>query len=318
MNCKLIVALLFSSFFFVSVKAQYETRITVAPDGSGDYQSIQAAIDASKAFPDERIVIFIKNGIYREKVKIHSWNTRLSLVGESRDKTIITNGDYFGSINRGRNSTFFTYTMLVEANEFYAENLTIENSAGPVGQAVALHVEADRCAFINCRFLGHQDTLYLAGEKARQFFKDCYIDGTTDFIFGEATAVFQDCELRSKSDSYITAASTPQGVEYGFVFINCKLTADEGVSRVFLGRPWRNYAKTVFVRTEMGAHIRPEGWNNWGRPGAQETVFYAEFQSSGPGANPDERVEWAHQLTRKQSSKYTPEKIFGDWRPAAQ
>lgn len=297
------------------VHAQYETRITVAADGSGDYTSIQDAIDAAKAFPDERIEIFIRNGVYREKVKVHSWNTKLSLIGESVEHTIIVYDDYFGKIGRGRNSTFFTYTLLVEGVDFYAENLTIQNAAGPVGQAVALHVEADRCEFVNCRFIGFQDTLYLAGENARQYFSDCYIEGTTDFIFGEATALFHNCDIHSKSDSYITAASTPEGVEYGFVFIDCRLTAGEGVNRVFLGRPWRVFAKTVFIHTEMGAHICPEGWHNWGKEEAGKTVFYAEYQSYGPGANAAERVDWSRRLTSKQAKKYTMENIFRGWKP---
>lgn len=311
-----VILLLFSVLVMgFHAHAQYETRITVSADGKGDYASIQDAIDASKAFPDERIEIFIRDGVYREKVKVHSWNTKLSLIGESVENTIIVYDDYFGKIDRGRNSTFFTYTLLVDGDDFRAENLTIQNAAGPVGQAVALHVEADRCEFVNCRFLGNQDTLYLAGENARQYFIDCYIEGTTDFVFGEATAVFRRCVIHSKSDSYITAASTREGVDYGFVFIDCRLTAGEGVTRVFLGRPWRNFARTVFVNTWMGAHIRPEGWNNWGRKDAEKSVFYAEYQSNGPGASPDGRVGWSRRLTPEQAQNYALEEIFDGWKP---
>ena len=192
----------------------------VAKDGSGGYTSIQKAIDACKAFPDSRITIFVKNGIYKEKLVVPSCNTQLSIIGESAESTIITFGDFFSKINRGRNSTFYTYTLLVQANDFRLENITVENSAGAVGQAVALHVEGDRCVFVNCRILGNQDTLYAAGKFSRQLFNNCTIEGTTDFIFGEATVVFEKCTVHSKTDSYLTAASPPEGKPFGFVFLN--------------------------------------------------------------------------------------------------
>lgn len=289
--------------------------LVVAKDGSGDFISIQDAIDSSKAFPKERVLIFIKSGEYQEKVRVPSWNTKLSLIGEDARSTIITWGDYFKQIDRGRNSTFFTYTLKVEANDFYAENLTIINSAGDIGQAVAVHVEGDRVYFENCRFIGNQDTLYSAGENARQYFKDCYIEGTTDFIFGEATAVFEDGVIHSKKNSYITAASTSEGTEFGFVFLNVTLTAENGLDKVYLGRPWRDHAKTVFINSNMAGHILPVGWHNWSRPEAEPTVYYAEFNSTGAGASSSERVEWSHQLTTTESGKYTTENIFGNWNP---
>src|SRR5690606_3636718 len=212
-----------------AISHQFEYDMIVAQDGSGDFTTIQAAIDAAKAYPDAQVLIYIKNGVYKEKVQVYSWNTKLSLIGEDRDKTVITYDDYFDKIGLGRNSTFHTYTLQVRGNDFYAENLTIENSAGPVGQAVALHVEADRTVFVNCRFIGNQDTVFAAGEGTRQYFKDCYIEGTTDYIIGSATAVFDECEIHSKANSYITAASTPEGEAYGFVFLNAHLTASEGV-----------------------------------------------------------------------------------------
>lgn len=295
--------------------AQYKIEMTVAKDGSGDFRSIQGAVDASKSFPYERITIYIKNGVYREKVRVHAWNPKLTFIGESKNKTIITYDDHFDKIDRGRNSTFFTYTLLVQGNDFQARNLTVQNTAGPVGQAVALHVEADRTVFKNCRFLGNQDTIYLAGEGFRQYFKDSYIEGTTDFIFGQATAVFEDCTLHSKENSYITAASTPQSQPYGFVFKNSKLTADSNVDKVYLGRPWRRYARTVFMDTHMHEHIAPEGWDNWGDETNEKTVFYAEFNSEGPGAVLDERVEWAKQLTREEARDYSLQTILGGWNP---
>ncbi len=294
----------------LTLSAQDKTEFTVSPDGSGDFSSVQAAVDACKAFPDQRITIHLRNGIYREKVVIPSCNTRLSLIGEDAEKTIITWDDHFSKMNRGRNSTFYTWTLKVEADDFYMENVTVENSAGPVGQAVALHVEGDRCVFKNCRFLGNQDTLYTAGQSSRQYFSGCYIEGTTDFIFGAATVFFEGCTLHSKLDSYITAASTTKDRPFGYVFFRCQLTAKEDISKVYLGRPWRDYAKTVFLFCDMGAHITPEGWSNWGGTHRDHTAFYAEYENKGPGAGITSRVPWSHQLTRKVAKKYTVEKIL--------
>jgi len=283
---------------------------TVAKDGSGDYSSVQAAIDGAKSFPDGRITIFIKNGVYKEKVKVHSWNPRITFVGESADGTIITFDDHFDKIDRGRNSTFFTYTLFINANDFHARNLTVRNDAGPVGQAIALRVEGDRAVFKNCRFIGHQDTIFAAGEGSRQYFKDCYIEGTTDFIFGPATTVFEACRIHARKDSYITAASTPEGIPFGFVFLGCRLTAAPDVERVYLGRPWRRHARTVFIGCWMGGHVRPAGWHNWSKPAAERSTFYAEFNSKGPGANPARRADWAHTLAPEQAARYTLKRIF--------
>ena len=295
--------------------APYKRHYTVAKDGSGDFTTIQAAIDACKSFPYKRITIYIKNGVYLEKVRVPQWNSKVTLIGESKDKTIITYGDYFGKINRGPNSTFFTYTLQVDGNDFRAKNLTIENSAGPVGQAIALDVEADRCTFVNCRILGNQDTVYLTGVGFRDYFKDCFIDGTTDFIFGQATSVFEDCTIEIKANSYYTAASTPKGVPFGFVFKNCKLTAASGVNQVFLGRPWRDYAKTVYINCWMGKQVRPKGWYNWNSKRAERETLYAEYDSKGPGAYPSARVPWSHHLTKQQAAKYTLNDIFDGWKP---
>ena len=225
------------------------------------------------------------------------------------DKTVISFDDYFNKINRGRNSTFYTYTLMVEADDFYAENLTIENTAGPVGQAVALH-EGDRCVFRNCKFLGNQDTLYTAGQNSRQYFADCYIEGTTDFIFGAATALFDRCTICSKADSYITAASTPKGKPYGYVFRTCKLIAKEGVNKVYLGRPWRDYAKVVYLNCELGDQILSKGWSNWDNTSRDKTAYFAEFGNTGPGADSEQRIDWSHILTQAEASEYTTENIL--------
>lgn len=296
--------------------AQDKMKIIVAQDGSGDFTSIQAAIESCKCFPDARITISVRNGIYHEKVRIPSCNTCLSIIGESVDKTIISFDDYFDKINRGRNSTFYTYTMIVEANDFYAENLTIENTAGAVGQAVALHVEGDRCIFKNCRILGHQDTLYAAGQNSRQYFVDCYIEGTVDFIFGAATVLFDNCTVCSKSNSYITAASTPKGKPYGFVFRNCKITAVKGIAHAYLGRPWRDYANVVYLNCELGDHISPEGWANWANTLRDKTAYYAEYENTGPGADPKKRVSWSHQLSSEEAKIYIAKKILSSALPS--
>ena len=282
----------------------------VAQDGSGNFTTIQKAIDACKAFPDERITIFVKKGTYKEKIVIPSCNSHLSVVGESAEKTILTFDDYFDRINRGRNSTFYTYTLKVEANDFILENMTVENGAGPVGQAVALHVEGDRCVFRNCRFIGFQDTVYAAGRFSRIFFTNCFIEGTTDFIFGEATALFEQCTIHSKADSYITAASTPEGKSFGFVFLNCNLTAASGVNKVYLGRPWRSFAKVAFLNCAMGSFIRPEGWDNWSKLANEKTACFAEYNNSGSGADTRNRVAWSQKLGENGAAKYNKEDIF--------
>lgn len=293
------------------LKAEGTYDFIVAKDGSGDFTSIQAAINASMAFPDDSVSIFIREGIYEEKVRVYSWNTHLSLIGENKENTIITYGDYFNKIDLGRNSTFHTYTLKVEANDFTMMELTVENSAGAVGQAVALHVEGDRCHFKSCRFLGHQDTVYSAGEGSRQFFNQCYIEGTTDFIFGEASAAFYRCQIHSKSNSYITAASTPLHVDFGFLFLKCSLTAADGVEAVFLGRPWRDHAKVVFIHCCLGGHILPEGWSNWSGTQRDQTAWMAEYGNEGPGAEDGQRVAWSYQLSPDESVLYNLDNFFG-------
>lgn len=307
--CNLIIlVLLLLSFGHLTMAANYD--FVVAQDGSGNFTSIQKAIDACKAFPDTRVSIFVKNGVYKEKLQVPSCNSQLSIVGESVEKTIISYDDFFNKINRGRNSTFYTYTLLVEANDFRLENITVENTAGAVGQAVALHVEGNRCVFRNCRFLGNQDTVYAAGRFSQIFFTNCYIEGTTDFIFGEATALFEQCTIHCKSDSYITAASTPEGKPFGFVFRECKLTASDGVKKVYLGRPWRIYAKVAFLKCDMGSFICPEGWHNWSKPESEKMVVFAEYNNSGPGADTHQRVGWSRKLNDNEALKYNKEDIF--------
>lgn len=320
MRILLSITFLFAGWMsaFSQVPVTYPSTLTVAKDGSGNYKTIQEAINAVRDLSQQQVVIFIKNGVYKEKLVIPTSKTNISLVGESRDGTIITHDDFSGkplpagvdAAGRDKYTTFTSYTLLVQGNDFSAENLTISNSAGQVGQAVALHIEADRVTIKNCNILGNQDTLYLAKDGSRHYFLNCLIEGTTDFIFGEATSVFQSCTIRSLKNSFITAASTRPAQPYGFVLFDCHLTAGAGIDKVFLGRPWRPYAKTVYINTKMDSHIRPEGWDNWRNPENEKTAIYAEYKSTGEGANAARRVSWSRQLTRKQAKAYTLKNIF--------
>lgn len=158
--------------------------------------------------------------------------------------------------------------------------------------------------------MGNQDTIYTGLKGTRLYFQNCYIEGTTDFIFGPSTALFEDCTINSKRNSYVTAASTPQDIEVGYVFKHCKLTANPDVDKVYLGRPWRPYAFTLFIDCEMGKHICTSGWDNWRNSENEKTVRYGEYGSTGEGAS-GERVKWARELSRKEALKYSnPEFIF--------
>ncbi|MDA3816522.1 MAG: pectinesterase family protein [Prolixibacteraceae bacterium] len=316
---------LFSSiliFVFITLFSQFsvfadEYDFVVAADGSGDFQTVQDAIDAVPDFRKTETVIFIKNGVYKEKLVLPASKNQVTFMGEDVEKTIITNDDYaskknvFGEeMGTTGSSGFFVF-----GNDFTARNITFENSAGPVGQAVAVRVDGDRVFFSNCRFLGFQDTLYPHGKNSRQYYKNCYIEGTVDFIFGWSTAVFDECEIFCKRHGYITAASTDKDTRFGFVFLNCKIHGDADENSVYLGRPWRPYAKTVFIGCEMSDVIKTEGWHNWGQESNEETAFYAEFNSSGAGANSEKRVGWSHQLTQTQRNEYTLANIFNGWTP---
>jgi pectinesterase len=305
-----IICLLFFVVSFAGLHAQPK-RITVAQDGSGDFKTIQAAVDAMPVHSQTRLLIFVKAGTYSEKLVIPSWKTMITLVGEDKAKTIITWNDYSG---KGEINTFTSYTVLVQGNDFRAANITFENSAGTgVGQAVALHVEADRCVFRNCRLVANQDTLYTGVDNSRQYYINCDIEGTTDFIFGPATVVFENCHIHGKKNSYITAASTPERSRFGYVFRKCRITTSPEATKMYLGRPWRPFAKTVFLECDLSERIAPEGWHNWSKPEAEKSCFYAEYKSTGKGASPSTRVSWARQLTDEEAEAYSLENIFGEW-----
>lgn len=309
----------FLSFWFTVLsfaQSPYVT-ITVAKDGSGDFKTIQNAINSIRDLGPGEALIKIKSGIYNEKVVIPSSKHWITIEGENKENTIIINDDFSGKLNPLTNeklNTFNSYTFLVVGDNIKISNLTIKNSSCNQGQAVALHVEGDQFVMKNSKILGCQDTLYSATDHSRQYYENCYIEGTTDFIFGQAIVVFKNCEIKSLANSYITAAATSKDNQYGFVFIDCHLTAKEGVTKVYLGRPWRPFAKTVFINTTMESHILPEGWNPWKGdkmfPDKEKTAYYAEFKSFGIGANPGKRAEWSHQLSRKELKNYSLERIF--------
>ena len=289
--------------------------LVVSRDGTGDFRTLQEAVESARAFMDYTVTIYVKNGVYKEKVIVPSWVENIDIIGEDRDKTIITYDDH---ANINKMGTFRTYTVKVEGSDITFKNLTIENNAAQLGQAVALHTEGDRLKFINCRILGNQDTIYTGAKFTRLYFKDCYIDGTTDFIFGPSTALFENCMIHSKRNSYVTAASTPKEAKYGYIFKHCKLTAEPGVDKVYLGRPWRPYAYTLFIECELGKHIVSAGWHNWGKQSNEETARYMEYKNTGEGANVSERVAWSKQLTKKEAEAVTVDAIFGtqsNWNP---
>ena len=292
-----------------------QDTIVVSRDGPGNFRTLQEAIESARAFMDYTVTIYVRNGVYKEKVIVPSWVENIDIIGEDRDKTIITYDDH---ANINKMGTFRTYTVKVEGSDITFKNLAIENNAAQLGQAVALHTEGDRLKFINCRILGNQDTIYTGAKFTRLYFKDCYIDGTTDFIFGPSTALFEDCIIHSKRNSYVTAASTPKEAKYGYVFKHCKLTAEPGVDKVYLGRPWRPYAYTLFIECELGKHIVLAGWHNWGKQSNEETARYMEYKNTGEGANASERVAWSKQLTKKEAEAVTVDAIFrtqSDWDP---
>lgn len=319
--------------------------ITVAKDGSGDFTSVQEAIYSVPKENTTPVTIFIKSGTYTELLTID--RPYITLEGEDADSTILTFHNYARMVmedgmNRG---TFRSQSTFVDTHDFTAKNITFENSAGAgkeVGQALAAYVDGDRVYFENCRFLGDQDTLFtgplpptvlqkngFVGPKefaprinGRHLYRNCYIRGGVDFIFGSATAYFDHCEIHSNLhesadgiQGYTTAASTPEGQEYGYVFADCNFTSDCPPESIYLGRPWRNFAKTVLINCELGEHIHKEGWHNWGKTEAESTTFYAEYESKGPGAAPESRVAWSHQLTKEEADHFTMDKVLGDWKP---
>jgi len=319
----MIVSLITAATVFVTVAAFAQTpaaNAVVAQDGSGQYQTIQEAINAApqETSATRRWIIAIRPGTYQELLYVQREKRFVMLVGDDPSTTIVTYGLKAGDMGPDGKpiGTFRTPTAVIDADDFSAENLTFENSAGPNGQALALRVDGDRAVFRNCRFLGWQDTIFL--DRGRHYFEDSLIAGHVDFIFGGATAWFERCRLHAWRNGYLTAASTPAETPYGFVFARGLISGAEGV-QTYLGRPWRPFAQTMFIDTEMSAVVRPEGWHNWDKPEREATVRYGESGSSGPGGHAERRVVWANRPLPRGVKKITVTTVLGGsdrWSPA--
>lgn len=301
------------------------------------FSSLQKAILSIDHDHKEKVQILVSPGIYEEKVFIRAQN--IEILGQDPQNTIFRFGDGARKIREdgsGEYGTFNSAVFLLAGRDITVKNITVENTAGPgnvAGQALAVYVAADRCSFYNCRFLGYQDTVF-AGDCIpdqmkqlilpkffqdspvmvdhpfiRNYFKDCYISGDVDFIFGSNTVFFDRCEIfsrkrESEEKAYITAANTPSGQEFGMVFYKCQLTGDDASGTVYLGRPWRNFAKTAFIQCTIGEHICPEGWHNWGKAAAEVVCSYVEFGNRGPGADTKKRANFSKQLTNPDLEEY--------------
>lgn len=290
----------------------------VAKDGSGHFTTIQAAVaKIGMGAPGAPATIYVKRGVYRELVYAQREKRYVRLIGEDPARTILVFGLHAGVIGPDGEpiGTFRTPTLFVDADDFTVEGMTIANDAGPVGQALAVAVNGDRVVFRNCRFLGRQDTVLL--NRGRQYLEGCHVEGTIDFIFGGATSWFEGCDIRALANGFITAASTPPEAAFGFVFNGCRVRVAEGET-AFLGRPWRDHAATLFMRCDLGAGIRPEGWHSWDKPWREATARSLEYRNTGPGADRSARVAWARELTPNEAGLITPAAVLrgGDgWDP---
>lgn len=330
----------------ISTNTDYQIIYRIAADGSGDFSTISQALAALEEIPPGPVLLLLCPGVYREQVTVR--RPQLTLQGESPRDTVLT-GSLYGRMpmdDIGRLGTFRTYSCLIAADDFTARGITFENSAGKgpdVGQALAVYAEGDRLAFGNCRFLGGQDTLFTAPlppkeiepfgfmgpgrdtprRISRQYYKDCYLEGDVDFIFGGATAYFENCECFSKDtgrpvNSYVTAASTPKGQAYGYVMNHCRFTGSCPPQSAYLGRPWREYARTVLLNCYIGRHIREEGWHDWNKPGTHKTAYFAEYHSYGPSSDPAKRPGWVKMLTDAEAKSYGRRTVLGGtdgWNP---
>lgn len=334
--------------------------IHICKDGTGDFKSIQAALDAlspgahtgnpaNHSFNNcPAHTLYIHKGIYRERITVSI--PHVTFIGEHENSTVITGGLYarMPMADGSKRGTFRSYSILIDTHDFTARHLTFENSSGKgpdVGQALALYVDGDRIFFENCRFLSGQDTLFTGplppkekepggfiGPKqfaprinGRHYYKNCYIEGDIDFIFGSATAYFEQCRIFSKFinkeiNGYVTAASTPKGQAYGYVMDRCEFLSDCPEHSVYLGRPWRDFAQTVLINCYMDRHIKEEGWHDWFKTDARRTVFYGEYGNHGPGASIEKRPEWVRRLSDHELPHYRKETVLAGldgWTPGA-
>ena len=303
-----------------AVVARRSANAIVAADGNGDYRTVQEAINAApqNTSADRPWIIFVKSGTYKEVVYVQREKRFLTLVGEDPATTIVSYGLHANmtGLDGKPIGTFRTPTVTIDADDFSAENLTFENTAGPVGQALAVRVDGDRVVFRNSRFLGWQDTIFL--NRGRHYFEDSVITGHVDFIFGGATAYFDRCRIHALRDGYLTAASTPAEQPYGFVIAHSRITGASGV-KTFLGRPWRDAAQTTVISSEISDVVRPEGWHNWDKPEREKTVRYSEAANSGPGAETSSRVRWMKPLSEKDAALQTAPTVLGGadgWDPS--
>lgn len=306
------------------VHVRVSTDVKTGIEGATEFPTIQMAMDhhpfagIGKDGRPGRVYIEIAPGVYHERVIVTQNHTNITLVGmgKSPSDVVITN-----SLNaKQAGGTFFTETVEINGDGFEADNLTFENTAGNTGQAVAAAVRADRVVFKNCRFLGHQDTLF--ADYGRQYYVDSYIEGGVDFIFGNAAAVFDHSEIHTNGRSFLTAQSRTSPTQTtGYVIVNSKVTADSAQDTISLGRPWRPFSRVVYLHTELPANVIPQGWNAWGHPNETPQAYYAEYKSTGPGANPSARVPWSHQLTGAQAAQYMPRVFLAGrdhWNPEAE
>jgi pectinesterase len=347
----MLIRLALAVLLLPTLASAQDVHVKVSPDiktgieGTTQFRTIQMALDhhpfagIGPHGKPGRVYIEIAPGTYHERVIITQNHTNITFIGmgKSPEDVVITN-----SLNaKTAGGTFFTETVEINGDGFEADNLTFENTAGNTGQAVAVADRADRSIFKHCRFLGHQDTLF--ADHGRQYYLDSYIEGGVDYIFGNATAVFDHDTLNSNGPGFITAQSrTDANQTTGYVILNSKVTstiepAQNPVSSnasaagaasvasnhrmIGLGRPWRPYSRVVYIGTELPANLNPVGWNNWNNPANEKTAYYAESNSTGPGANPSARAPWSHQLTPAQAKPYLPAKFLSGtdhWRPEAE
>jgi len=312
----------------VAQETKYDA--VVSADGSGTQTTVQAAVAAAPDDAAKPFIILLKPGKYEGQIIVPKSKRNIRFVGEELENTILTYGLNQNEPNPGADPRFKGIGVVVLGDDFCAKNVTFENTSGDHGQALALRVVGDRAVLDRCRLLGWQDTLRV--DDARQYFTNCYIEGRVDFIYGSAATVFDHCEIHSKNGGHVTAANTPQDHPFGFVFMNCRLTGDpkpwmnpEGIPAntnspptADLGQPWRPYASVTYLNCELGGHIKPEGWNNWRNPTNELTARFAEYNSTGPGANPEARYKWARQLTKAEAEKITLSAVLGgsdNWNP---
>ena len=314
---KAVIAILFCLLVCDGFSQSTKT-ITVAQDGSVNYTTVQAALNAVPLNNKIPFVIYIKNGIYKEKLFLDSSKQFVKLLGENKFKTILIYNDHTGKLSPTGDTinTRTSWSFKILADNFSAVSITFQNDAGfTAGQAVAVESDGDKSIFYNCRFIGNQDVLFTNNDKSRQYYENCYIEGTTDFIFGSSTVWFEKCHIHSKKNSHITAASTPKEKEFGYIFNECILTGVTSLHSVSLGRPWRPYAHVIYMNCYIGEHIKPEGWSNWNNTDNYKTTRYSEYKNYGPSSDPAKRIEWSKQLTDDEVKKITIANVLNGWNP---